>query len=224
MMTTQKAARRILGTSAELWVNPQRISQHRGSKHPYTAVIRARYNTKLRRPITWLSRKWHPFFLKHSWLPEGTPIEAEPKYRRIADLIEKKSNYRESEWYVKLREEVRTRGSARYKFRRMRTEACVDAFFQEHVLPLIMTMERDGYQANPRDEHGTVLVGEDGCLYKTGGGSHRFYVARLVGVNRLPVAVIGVHEEWARAHGIACERSGLQQLPPLLRNLEQRYA
>ncbi|MCG5548895.1 hypothetical protein [Halorhodospira halochloris] len=86
---------------------------------------------------------------------------------------------------------------------------------------LIESMAKEGYREDLAPEHGTVLVGEDGQLYKTGGGSHRFYVARELGVKSVPVTVASVHEDWLRAQGVVPNRLALRELPEMLQSLKQ---
>jgi len=65
-------------------------------------------------------------------------------------------------------------------------------------------MSQSGYCLEKGADIGTVLINRDGKLDKAGSGDHRFYVARVLGLQRFPVCVVGVHHDWWRAKGKLC--------------------
>lgn len=83
-----------------------------------------------------------------------------------------------------------------------RTEDEIDSYF----VRLISTFEeirQDGYRSqielggNVFDEV-RVCIAPDGSVMKVSSGKHRFAIARILELPRLPVLVVGVAESWAR--------------------------
>jgi hypothetical protein len=100
----------------------------------------------------------------------------------------------------------------------------IDAYFAS-VVRLHDDIRRNGYRsqaelgaARPGDEI-VVHIGRDGLVRKMqGSGHHRLAIARLLGIDAVPVAVRGVHIElvdrWRAEHGcsvLAAVRRGLAE-------------
>ena len=103
----------------------------------------------------------------------------------------------------------------------MRSEAEIRTFLNEYALNLIRTMESSGYDLEKGSEIGTAHIDRDGRLVKSGSATHRFCVARIVGVKRFPLRVVGIHEDWARAAASPGKQLSLDQLVVKLREIER---
>ncbi|HSF95832.1 MAG TPA: hypothetical protein VLA52_12475, partial [Thermohalobaculum sp.] len=78
-----------------------------------------------------------------------------------------------------------------------RSAAEIEAFLRDYVLDLVASMEHRGYDVEKGGEFGSAQIGADGQLVKSGSGTHRFCVARLLGLTRFPLRVVGIHAGWA---------------------------
>jgi hypothetical protein len=84
-----------------------------------------------------------------------------------------------------------------------RTVEDVDRYF-ERLQAMFEDMRRHGYRphlslgANREDEV-KVRVGRGGRLIKASGGNHRVSFAKILGIDRIPVLLCGVHKDYVRA-------------------------
>ncbi len=192
MIVTRKKAKSILKEHLVLTIDPARVLWSGGSQDPLKEYIRTRYAGApliLQRSAIKCVRTIHPFVVPGRWFPAATPLEALDKYRKVADVVEKYPRYQTSAWYHELLKTLADEGAAFHKRIVMRSRREIDDFFVRYVLPLIESMRDEGYRGDKAPDPLYVLIGSHGELYKAGQGNHRFYVARLVGVRRLPVRV-----------------------------------
>jgi len=59
---------------------------------------------------------------------------------------------------------------------------------------------RDGYVEGRSNDLGTIVIHSNGHLLKGPGATHRFYMAKILGLKNIPLIVAGIHEDWARQH------------------------
>lgn len=133
-----------------------------------------------------------------------TLVESIGKFKKVENFIRNRNDVSSTIWYKELLDELERRGVAGHKKRRMGTVDEIDKFFQSYVFDLVDSMSQSGYCLEKGADIGTVLINRDGKLDKAGSGDHRFYVARVLGLQRFPVCVVGVHHDWWRAKGKLC--------------------
>ena len=82
----------------------------------------------------------------------------------------------------------------------MRNLEEVEAFMSGHVVGLINSLIEEGFNLDKAGDIGSALIGADGSIHKAKAGEHRFYCARALKLDRIPLLIRGVHEDWYRTH------------------------
>ncbi|MEH6725025.1 MAG: hypothetical protein V7703_02625 [Hyphomicrobiales bacterium] len=118
----------------------------------------------------------------------------------MKNIIAHRDDYKQSQWYSDLLSDLTERGFAKHKKIVMASKSDIDHFMESYVLSLIDSLERDGFDFTKGGGIGRALISEDGSIHKSSSGRHRFYVARVLGINPIPVRIAGVHEDWYRKH------------------------
>lgn len=223
MLLYRYRVRKKLGDATVVWINPRRIDFHAGSNQPYTLKMKLallRVENALP-PVRALGGhkilySLEPFSIRAGLLRKLTPLEDVATYRKIADVIACRDDPSRSNWFKDLMAELDRTGIAVHKGLTFRSEAEVRGFFANFVGGLIDSMERSGYDITKGADIGTAMIGEDGSLIKSDAGNHRFSVARILGVPRIPLEILGAHEKWMRDMGIGRDldklRAGLRQV------------
>lgn len=96
---------------------------------------------------------------------------------------------------------------------RGRTERELDAYFED-LHRIFDAMARDGYRSQEQLGLGgrneiCVVLDRNGAPVRVQGGNHRFAMAQVLGLERVPVYVLGIHELWAREAFLAAPRRDL---------------
>lgn len=220
--------RRGLGDATMVWINPRRVRFHGGSNQPYTLRYKQTLHRlesavpALRTPARRLNAilySLEPFSIGEGLLRNLRPIEAVETFQKIADAIECRDDPTRSVWFNDLMGELRRDGVAVHKAQRFRTEAEVLAFFSSYVGGLIDSMESGGYDVSKGEDIGTAMIAADGTVIKFDAGNHRFSVARILGVTRVPLEILGAHETWMREMKIGQD---LDRLEAGIRQVEAR--
>lgn len=94
-----------------------------------------------------------------------------------------------------------------------KTEAEVDAYFSE-LKACFESISSVGYKTQTelrtrRKDEIQIAIGRDGQFIRGGGGSHRFAIAQLLALDRVPVRVSKVHYQWL----VRQKRSGAKVFP-----------
>ncbi|MCU0902854.1 MAG: hypothetical protein MUE83_03140 [Tabrizicola sp.] len=217
--------RKKLGDAAVVWINPRRMDFHAGSNQPYTLKMKLgllRIENVLP-PLRALGGNkilysLEPFSIRSRLLRNLTPLENVATYRKIADVIACRDDPSRSIWFKDLMADLERTGVAVHKELYFRSEEEIRAFFAKYVGGLINSMERTGYDVSKGADIGTAMIGEDGKLIKSDAGNHRFSVARILGVPRVPLEILGAHEKWMRDMKIGRD---LDKLKAVLRQVEE---
>ena len=90
-------------------------------------------------------------------------------------------------------------GTAIHKALVFRSEAEIRAFLESYVGGLVDSMAKTGYDRSKAHDIGTGIIAADGSIIKSMAGTHRFSVARILGVSPVPLEIMGAHEDWMRA-------------------------
>lgn len=210
MALTQNDFLKSAGERAVIWVDPAAVDMTSGSKWPVGKRRLRKLSRFLPGPVVALVRpsvkRREPFVIPRDVFSPPRPIAETPRYHRVADFLRHRTNVTQSAWHRDLLADLAQEGVARHKEVEMRSPAEVDAFFEGYVLPLIESLERDGYRAEVEAEGyaSTAVIGPAGEIIKTGSGNHRFCIAKALGLARFPLKVVGAHEDWvARELGSA---------------------
>lgn len=162
-----------------------------------------------------------PFSVRERYYGSEDPVEHHTTYRRLQDLIVKQNrDYRKSFWYKSFIEQLRSSGRAEYKTLSFVSEQEVDNFFENYVLQIVSSMERSGYDPSKGADTGGAYISATGTIQKSVAGTHRFCIARILGVKRMPVQILGAHENWFKERVGA---RGLDGLAAALRIVETTH-
>jgi len=113
-------------------------------------------------------------------------------------------------------------GHTKHKKILMRSKDDIDHFMQSYVLNLLDSLEKDGFDFKQGGGIGRALIGKDGSIHKSSSGRHRFFAARELGIEPIPLRISGVHEEWYRSHiGSSFNR---KKLKAALSDIQTKYA
>ena len=185
---------RGLGEHATIWVNPKSIRHHVGKN------FRSR---KGKRP-SWIGRRLRTFFKAEPFVipaaeyvaPE--PIEETTTFARVADLHANLADVTRSLWFRHLSEEIERNGVAWHTHRKLRSRREVADFLREYGSDLLGSMARDGYVRRTGDDLGYCFIGADEKIHKAHKGRHRLCAAKILGLERFPLVVVGMHEAFVR--------------------------
>ncbi|TVR66675.1 MAG: hypothetical protein EA427_15760 [Spirochaetaceae bacterium] len=158
-----------------------------------------------------------------SWDREGFPIQAHRSYRVVNDLYTHRTDFRQSDTYKNARESLRRDGHFQRKKRTASTIEELDTLFQEDLVTLINSMEKNGYEIDRSPDHCRVMITAQGTLVKTQRGGHRFAAAQLTGVTSVPVIVFRIHRTWLKTVQGGFRGEKLENLRRALREVEARY-
>ncbi|MBN8632067.1 MAG: hypothetical protein J0L76_14585 [Rhodobacterales bacterium] len=158
-----------------------------------------------------------PFKMRAGFLKDVAPVENVPTYGKIADFILHRSDPARSVWYRDLLAELERTGTATHKALVFRTEAEIRGFLENYVGGLVDSMAKTGYDRSKAHDIGTAIVAADGSIIKSVAGTHRFSVARILGVSPVPLEILGAHEDWMRAKKV---NGDLNQLRKAIREVE----
>lgn len=187
MLVTKRYVESIFGPRLTLWIDPRKVRFSVGTKRPVVGRLRARIRAMRSVPVLpgvslALLDAVEPFVIPERHYREPRPVENEPRYRRVRDLLDQREDLRASAWHQQLVCDLRERGVATHKRLSMHSEGEIDQ------------------------------VGKDGELHKSGSASHRFYIAQLLGVKPIPVRIAGVHSGCWSSRPNRGVRAGLTQL------------
>jgi hypothetical protein len=196
---------RTLGDAGILWIDPGKLSLYSGPARLAVTAHRRRRMERMGLPKPLVSavrgvlKRFEPYVIPGHCFDGIEPIDGIDKLRKVRDLIDHRADPENSGWSRELHQQLRDRGRAKHKGTRMRSSAEIVSFLRGYALGLIETMERDGYDMEKGAEIGTAQIDGEGRLIKSGSGTHRFCVARALGLESFPLRVVGVHEDWVRA-------------------------
>jgi hypothetical protein len=231
MILTRRYIKRHFGEKLILWVNPRKITYDAGTKVPNIDDLRKKIEKvstriprgdRINKFIQKKLQRINPYLIHPKKYQPVKKIESLGKYQKVEDFIQNRSTIEQSYWYRMLIEELETKGAAFHKKIRLKNKSEIDQFFQNYVIDMIESMESHGYVPEKADDVGTALINESGDLHKAGSGNHRFYVARIVGVESVPMEISGVHRNWFKK--TIGNKNNLDKLPEQLRIVEEKYS
>lgn len=228
---SNRLVRFFLKDALIIWVDPRKIHHHatssrrenrRGkqkflglrSKNPLVKIVR--------RQALRAANAFESFVIDPAYYQEPTPIEQHINYKKIKNIIEHRENYKDSEWYSALANSLEEQGHTKHKKILMRSKDDIDHFMESYVLNLLDSLEKDGFDFEQGGGIGRALIGTDGSIHKSSSGRHRFFAARELGIEPIPLRISGVHEAWYRSHiGSSFNR---KKLKAALSDIQTKYA
>jgi hypothetical protein len=143
--------------------------------------------------------KWWPSLVCWGDWDLTPPGEGPFKEELIAEYLQQNVPHRETTRYRQMVADLGQHGVTLWPSRACHSLDEIDRY----LLGLRQLYERirsEGYQGrggDPVAREITVRVGRDGSFTKCGQGTHRFAIARMLGLPAVPVVVDLVHWEWA---------------------------
>jgi hypothetical protein len=227
-----------LGEQLIVWVDPSSLTHYvvgkpltrnrqRWLKKVFTRLPSAagyqRSDSVARRTYEYLYNRVtraEPFIIPADHYPTPTSVFTHKKYVKIRDLIDHQHNVKGSSWYRQLVSTLEITGVARHKRHPMQSEQAIVEFLEGYVADLVGSMAREGYRLDKGGDIGKAIIDENGCLQKAGSGDHRFFTARVLGVDRVPLKIDGVHATWAERILGSRSRVDLDSLTAAIRRLD----
>lgn len=186
------------------WVNPKHITQSKPGRYLVTQTCCNKISTyigngaiaqKLKSFL--IQDRFEPFNVPDFFLRNSKLLKDDPKYFKVQDAIFNKDRIEESAWFNSLERSIETTGKAEHKDIELFSINDIHHFFKDYFFGMVDSMRSDGYRLDkvedPEDITG-VRLGADGRLIKSSGGSHRLYIAQIVGVSSIPVRIHGIHQ------------------------------
>ncbi|AEG31701.1 hypothetical protein [Thiomicrospira cyclica] len=197
------------------WINPARISFYvPKSSFPY--VVKRRVNKTRFSLVSKFFDQPLPFIISEQAFSDiRQPVESVVRYQIISDFIQNIDNYEQSIWFKKLVTDLHQKGEARHKKLSMTNLDEVHAFFNGYVIALYESLIADGFDLSKGKDVAKVYIDADGDILKGESGFHRFAIARIVGIKKMPVRVQGVHALWA---------DGVTAKKPLAAKIDQYFS
>ncbi len=207
MYLPRTLVRPIVGEKLVLWINPETVDLHVGTKKPNLISLKNRMKRLrdtyhlpafLERPILNAHALVESFVIPSKNYRSPKPIVEVAKFALVKDMIENQNDIHNSIWFQKLMDDVENKGLAKHKRLKMSNQQEVEQFLKTHVLGMINSLSESGYDMSVDDEVGSGLIGPDGTIHKSSSGDHRFYTAKILGLKPFPLIIRGVHEDWYR--------------------------
>ena len=194
---SRAAARAIFGPTLLLRVAPRTLTHFRADLAPsgFGAV-----------------KQNDAFYGRGDWQRNVHPVERNGIYREMEQMLGAGGDYRSTASYRHCLQRIEDGNPVRRAGRPLATQADVDRYY-EHYLALARSIEK-GYRPSreTRPAHWSggagrsrfvseiaAAVDEEGRLLRFAGGQHRFAIARVLGLEAVPVEVVAVHVDFVRS-------------------------
>ena len=130
------------------------------------------------------------------FVSEPIPIETSSRFRRLENLFCLLPEYKKSDWYRSLRNEIGSNGFASHKQFVFHDLHSLDEFFETYMLPLFRSLQDNGYEQSISPDVPRGIIWSDGTMAKSVHGNHRFVIAQLLGVREIPIELDAIHRDW----------------------------
>ena len=152
----------------------------------------------------------HPFVVRARDFPDVVPLTEYTISRWVTDLVRvHRDDPTSSLWYRDLCAAIERDGSVASHGGVRTSDAEVEEFLTGYMLPLVDSLERHGFDRAIAGEVGWAAIGPSGEVIKTKRATHRFFIARALGLPSVPLEVAIVHADWWRSVFPASRRPGL---------------
>jgi hypothetical protein len=221
-MLLRKYVYEKIGHGLIVWVNPRNIKFYIGKNVPYID-----FPNKYFKGLEILNKKtcailtaYTSFAVSKKYYGKENFLEEHYKYQILKNLIDNKEDYRKSIWYQDLCLKIKVDGIVKHKKIIIKNSHELNDFFENYVLDIVYSMEKHGYMLNKSKQIGYVMIGKEGELHKSNAGDHRFIIARILGVPKIPLYVKGIHEEFLEKKGIPKSMGAIHQIADVIREIE----
>ncbi|MCB1759284.1 MAG: hypothetical protein KDI68_05810 [Gammaproteobacteria bacterium] len=165
----------------------------------WTAEVDPRSIVYRRRKNEWPGyvKRWPLLVCPGGW--DLSDNDYEPfRLAQMRELFEEQLPYRETAFYRRMCAELASDGITHAP--KLHSLEQVNAYF-ERLESLYTSMRDNGFQARgpaqaQTEREITVRIARDGDLIKSGEGTHRLALARLLEIARVPVVIDLVHPRW----------------------------
>ena len=145
-------------------------------------------------------KRWPVLACPGKWDLSGNDY-APFRMEQIQELFEEKVPYQQTKFYRRMMDELERNGITHAP--KLTSRDAVDAYFSR-LEKLHQSMRDHGFQARSpqhlqQEREITIRVGRNGTPIKSGEGTHRLALARLLEFERVPVVVDLVHTRWVKA-------------------------
>lgn len=217
---------RYLGDDATIWINPGKIVHHVGN----IKTRKAKHVGKLFERMNLINKdsKNANFFYRNRYVISDEDfkvrdvIAESEKFALVEDFVSNIENYEKSRWFEQMSQDLATDKVATYKNRRFTSNEEIKRFFETYLVPLGVSLADQGYDETQTKEKCKCYVSADGEIMKGENGRHRLAFAKALKLDRFPLTVFGVHEDWFSGNiGTEMDFSKIRQQ---YRLLASRYA
>jgi hypothetical protein len=194
--------RRQMGSRLVLSIDPQKVGGWVWSELPLAKAARKRPSVKRLPPrirgilLARIALR-HPYVLSPRRFPTVVPFDADPTARWVTDLvINHRGSPRDSLWYRHMCRVIQEVGRFDHAAGPFTRPDQAEEFLSGYLLPIVDSIEREGYRIDVSGEIGFALLDADGTVLKTKRATHRFFIARALGQTSFPVQIAAVHASW----------------------------
>ena len=116
---------------------------------------------------------------------------------KIQNLKKNLKNVESSLWYCEIIKSIKIKGYYQYKDKKIYNEQETIDFFENKILRLIKSLNKNGFLINKTDlsDIPKILIGRNGELIKSGNGCHRLAIIKIFDVmTEFPVQIVGIHK------------------------------
>lgn len=206
MLTQRRVVSELRGSDI-VTVDPVAVRTYLPVARPIARQLQASLrdradSSRLAGQVGRVAARLHPFVVAGRWL--GTPIEIDDteKAQRLADLLMHLDHPSRSVLWNELRLRLEVDGHANYKSRVLTSPKDLEDLFATHLVPLVASLRDQGYRADLAPGPGLCAIDANGTLHKGRKGNHRFALARLLGIQEVPLRVAVVERGWSGLDGL----------------------
>lgn len=189
-----------LGDDATIWINPKNIVHDVGNiksrKAKNIGILLEKLNIIDKNTKNCNMFYRNRFVLSDEDFTIREKIRDSDKYDLIEDFVRKIDNYKETTWFKNLSDDLSSGNIAKYKYTRFDSVEEIENFFENYLVPMGISLRDRGYDQTLTNEKCKCYVSRDGELMKGENGRHRIAFAKALKVERFPLTIFGVHEEW----------------------------
>lgn len=157
---------------------------------------------KLRREDNFFFRKYYQFLFVYRpfLIPKSNDLDLgyfknNSRYKFLNELWELNFNYKKTEFYSSLKVDIKEKSIVKRKHYILKSEDDLNNYCQRFV-DLLKSIQRDGYNEEKAPGKVAVFIGPAGELVKESSGRHRLAAAQIVGLEKIPIRITHIHQEW----------------------------
>ncbi|MCW8173306.1 hypothetical protein D8S78_20680 [Natrialba swarupiae] len=131
--------------------------------------------------------------VRGDWDKDRTKISELPKYRSIKQRYKEGRDWCETDVYQHLLSKIEERG----KYDGCENKEDIIRRY-EQIDQLYESIRTEGFKEVGKLDHVTVNIARDGEIVFNGSGHHRLSIAKILGIDEIPVRVLVRHRKWQR--------------------------